>query len=66
MEKAAGWGEEVPDILRNDDWRYAVFTPEGERRAGVNEAQCLACHKPLTATDYVFVVEPLKEAAEKQ
>ena len=66
MEKAAGWGEEVSEILRNDDWRYAVFTPEGEHQAGVNEAQCLACHKPLTETDYVFTLEPLKEVAAQQ
>lgn len=66
MEKAAGWGEEVPEILRNGDWRYAVFTTEGEHRAGVNEAQCLACHKPLTATDYVFTAEPLEEVAAQQ
>lgn len=66
MEKAAGWGEEVPEILRNDDWRYAVFTPEGEHRAGVNEAQCLACHKPLADADYAFTLETLKEVAAKQ
>jgi cytochrome c553 len=66
MEKSAGWGAEVSEILRNDDWRYAVFTPEGEHRAGVNEAQCLACHKPLTKTDYVFTLEPLKEVAAQQ
>jgi cytochrome c553 len=66
MEKAAAWGAEVPDILRNDDWRYAVFTPQGEHRAGVNEAQCLACHKPLTETDYVFTFDPLKEIAGQQ
>jgi cytochrome c553 len=66
MEKATGWGAEVPDILRNDDWRYAVFSPEGEHRAGVNEGQCLACHKPLTETDYVFTLEPLKEVAAQQ
>ena len=63
MEKAAGWGEEVPDILRNDDWRYAVFTTDGEHRAEVNEAQCLACHKPLTETDYTFTLEELEKAA---
>lgn len=66
MEKAAGWGDEVPEILRNGDWRYAVFTTDGEHRAGVNEAQCLACHKPLTASDYAFTVEPLKEVAAQQ
>ena len=66
MEKAAGWGEEVPEVLRNDDWRYAVFTPEGAHREGVNEAPCLACHKPLTASDYVFTLEPLQAAATQQ
>jgi cytochrome c553 len=66
MEKSAGWGDEVPEILRNDDWRYAVFTTDGEHRAGVNEAQCLACHKPLTETDYTFTLDPLKEAAAQQ
>jgi hypothetical protein len=66
MEKSAGWGEEVPEILRNDDWRYAVFTTEGEHRDGVNEAQGLACHKPLTDTDYTFTFEALKEVAEQQ
>lgn len=54
MEKQAGWGEDVPEILRNVDWRYAVFTAEGAHREGVNEAPCLACHKPLTETDYTF------------
>jgi len=66
MEKAAGWGAEVPEILRNDDWRYAVFTPAGEHREGVNEAPCLACHKPLDATDYVFTLEPMQAAAAQQ
>ncbi len=66
MEKSAGWGDEVPEILRNDDWRYAVFTPAGEHRAGTNEAPCLACHKPLTDTDYVFTLEALQAAAEEQ
>lgn len=66
MEKSAGWGEEVPDILRNDDWRYAVFTPEGEPQAGVNEAQCLACHKPLTDTDYTFTLDELTAVVERQ
>jgi cytochrome c553 len=63
MEKAAGWGDEVPEILRNGDWRYAVFTTAGEHRAGVNEAQCLACHKPLTESDYTFTLATLQEAA---
>jgi cytochrome c553 len=66
MEKAAGWGAAVPEVLRNEDWRYAVFTPAGERRTGTNEAPCLACHKPLTDTDYVFTLEPLQAFVERQ
>jgi hypothetical protein len=66
MEKSAGWGEEVPDILRNDDWRYAVFSTEGEPRPGVNEAQCLAGHKPLTDTDYTCTLDELTAVAVRQ
>jgi cytochrome c553 len=63
MEKSAGWGDAVPEILRNDDWRYAVFTPAGEHKTGTNEAPCLACHKPLEETDYVFTYDALKAGA---
>lgn len=63
MEKGAGWGEEVPEILRNGDWRYAVFAPDGEHRDDLNEAPCLACHKPLTETDFTFTYETLKSFA---
>ena len=63
MEKQAGWGEAVPEILRNGDWRYAVFSVEGEHRPGINEGTCLACHKPLTDADYTFTYETLREFA---
>lgn len=63
MEKQAGWGEEVPEILRNGDWRYSVFSPDGKHKAGVNEAKCMACHKPLDAEDYVFSLDALKKQA---
>jgi hypothetical protein len=29
----------------------------------VTEARCLACHKPLTGTDYIFTWDALKKAA---
>ena len=61
MEKQPGWGDATPEILRNGDWRYAVFTPEGTHKPNVNEAACMACHKPLDAQDYVFSIEALKE-----
>lgn len=64
MEKQPSWGDAVPAILRNGDWRYAVFSVEGKHRAGLNEGPCLACHKPLTESDYTFTYETLREFAE--
>ena len=63
MEKQPGWGKTVPELLRNGDWSYAVFTPDKTRKAGVNEAKCLACHKPEAAKDYVFSLPAMREKA---
>lgn len=63
MGRQAGWGNEIPEMLRNEDWNYAIFTPERKLRAGVNQADCLACHKPLDKASYAFSIEPLKAAA---
>ncbi|MCG8360848.1 MAG: cytochrome P460 family protein [Kiloniellales bacterium] len=63
MEKQAGWGDSVPEILRNGDWRYAVFATDKTHKPGINEAKCFACHKPLTDVDYVFSLVTLKEKA---
>lgn len=65
MEKQAGWGDAVPEILRNGDWRYSVFSPEGKHKPGINEAKCMACHKPLDKDDYVFSIGELKKLASK-
>jgi hypothetical protein len=32
-------------------------------RAGVNQAECLACHKPLDKAEFMFSIEPLKKFA---
>jgi hypothetical protein len=42
--RAAGWGRDIPDMLRNEDWNYAAFSATGERSTTVNQAECLACH----------------------
>ena len=63
MERQAGWGAEFPEVLRNEDWQYAGFTAAKQARAGVNQAECLACHKPLDKASYTFSLEPLTLAA---
>jgi len=62
MQTGAGWGNEFPEMLRNGDWNYAVFTPEKQQRAGVNQAECLACHKPLDKESFVFTLKELAAA----
>jgi len=65
MERESGWGKDIPGTLRNEDWNYAVFTPARQLRPGVNQAECLACHKPLDMTSYVFTMKELAAAAGK-
>jgi cytochrome c553 len=62
MEREAGWGKDIPEMLRNENWNYAVFTTAKQHRPGVNQAECLACHKPLDKVSYMFT---LKELAAK-
>lgn len=62
MARGAGWGKDIPEMLRNGDWNYAVFTTDKQHRPGVNQAECLACHKPLHNTSYTFTLKQLAEA----
>jgi cytochrome c553 len=66
MGRDAGWGKEIPEMLRNEDWNYAVFTTAKQQRPGVNQAECLACHKPLDKTSYTFTLKELTEVARKK
>jgi cytochrome c553 len=65
MEREAGWGKDIPDMLRNEEWNYAVFTSAKEPRPGINQAECLACHKPLDKVSYTFTLKELTAAAKK-
>lgn len=62
MAREAGWGKDIPEMLRNADWNYAVFTSDRQHRPGVNQAECLACHKPLHKVSYVFTLKQLAES----
>jgi len=65
MAREAGWGNAIPDLLRNEDWNYGVFTLAKQPRAGVNQAECLACHKPLDKVSYTFTLKELTAVASK-
>ena len=54
METRTGWGDGLPELLRNGDWSYALFDGKQTLRDTFNYARCLACHKPQAASSYVF------------
>jgi cytochrome c553 len=62
MAREAGWGKDIPEMLRNENWNYAIFTADKQHRPGVNQAECLACHKPLDNVSYTFTLKQLAAA----
>lgn len=63
MEARAGWGKDIPELLRNTNWNYGVFGPDKAPRTEINQAVCLACHKPKSATSFVFGLKEIEAAA---
>jgi cytochrome c553 len=61
MATGAGWGKDIPELLRNGNWNYAVFTLDKKQRP-INQAECLACHKPLEGVSYMFTLKELSAA----
>ena len=62
MARNAGWGQDIPEMLRNENWNYASFSTDGKHRPGVNQAACLVCHKPLDNASYTFTLKQLAES----
>jgi hypothetical protein len=54
MEKHPGWGGNYQEDIRNGEWEYARFTPEGQRHPNADTTPCFQCHKPLGGQDFVF------------
>ncbi len=52
MGKGEGWGQDVPDNLKNGNWVFAAYGPDGKALAE-DFAKCRACHAPLAQKDFV-------------
>lgn len=52
MEKRTGWGSEYADDIRNGEWEFAAFSPDGQAVERDFEG-CFGCHKPLEDQDFV-------------
>jgi cytochrome c553 len=61
MAREAGWGKDIPPMLRNEDWNYAVFSLDKQPRP-INHAECLGCHVPLNNVSYTFTLKQLSGA----
>jgi cytochrome c553 len=59
MARAAGWGDAFPELLRNENWNYALYSKDFTLLTGLNQAECLACHKPEAKSSYVFTYKNL-------
>lgn len=59
METRTGWGAEYPEALRNGEWEYALFRPDGTRNETANIKGCFECHKPEAKRDFLFTSERL-------
>jgi cytochrome c553 len=62
MEARLGWGDATPPLLRNGNWRYALFDARQQRR-DFNYARCLACHKPAADKSFVFTLDALAKSS---
>ena len=62
MERQAGWGRDIPELLRNENWNYALFAADGTAKPGGGQAECLACHKPAAERSFVFTLGDLASA----
>jgi cytochrome c553 len=63
MAREPGWGDVVPELLRNENWNYSVFRQDRTVNTGANQAGCLACHQPHEDTSFLFTLDPLREVA---
>jgi cytochrome c553 len=63
MESRAGWGDAIPPLLRNANWNYGLWSPEGVARIGALQPRCLACHQPKAADSYTFTLAALRQKA---
>jgi hemoglobin len=64
MEKNDGWGQDVPDNLKNGNWVFGAYGPDGKALAE-DFTKCRACHAPLAQKDFVHRVDEFCAQSQK-
>ena len=63
METRAGWAAADPGPAPQRRLGLRVFDAQRVRNERLNQAQCLACHRPQAANSHVFTMAVLRAAA---
>ena len=60
QKKGKGWGDDRPADMKNGDWEYANFNPDGSRIADQKYDICFGCHnnRQKPAEDFTFLFAP--------
>jgi hypothetical protein len=54
MARESKFGDNLPDMLRNGNWNYALFCADQQVAADGNYAECFVCHKATEKSGFVF------------
>ncbi|MDH5264549.1 MAG: cytochrome P460 family protein [Betaproteobacteria bacterium] len=63
MEKGAGWGTGYGADMRNGEWEYRAFAPDGKVNEKADLKPCFTCHLKMKDQDFVFSVPQMKSAS---
>jgi plastocyanin len=61
MQKKTGWGQDIPADIRNGDWIYQSFSPDGKVNDKANLTACYQCHLPFAKDDYLTNLAKLSD-----
>lgn len=64
MENKNNWDAAFPKENRTGDWGFAVYNPDGTAKS--NDLNCVQCHTPLQAQDYLFTYQKLVDFVKKK
>jgi plastocyanin len=62
QQKKKGHGDDIPAQIRNGDWQYQSFTPDGKVNDKANLTACYQCHLPFAKDEYLTNLAKLKGA----
>jgi hypothetical protein len=60
MEKRTGWVDQNPPDMRNGDWQYQSFSPDGLVDEEADIGRCFSCHANVERDDYVNKLDEMK------